>query len=216
MQSVISGKDVRYNYSHDVDEALMGKQRALMNLAVAQAKILAMGVKVFEGDTVGHLPGLMLSRYLDNNRQEFEWEAEYEDGTVIKQFEDGKPQLHFGNIDQSKLKEFRWVSNFLWETDNADRRVVVTLMFKEGLFKVHNGFVHPDARPFMETLLPPKELPKLIMKIVKQEKASTGFPLGKISSVNLFNRYIIGVEGSDIKKILCVEPNGFIHVWHGQ
>lgn len=211
-------KKIDYDYGKDVDSLVRIKDDAYITLFKSKMKILEMGVKTEKDGILTSLPGLDVNKYLKWNNQEFSWEAEYDNGKVICQFE-GTKENHYGNIDKDHLKIFRWVSCFDWATDNKDKRVIVSLNFKNGKFEFLNGFCPQEVRAKVSGgYLSDEFNPKLIMKIIKRTIFSQEYPEGKISERMYYNRYLIGWEGKDRngkkeKRILCIEPNGFIHLW---
>lgn len=205
-----------------VDAAINKRDTAQVDLIQSKMQLLELGVKTIEGDQIFHMPGLNLDRFMEWNRQEFSWEAEYEDGKVIRQFEKNGKQHHYGHIDQEKLVKFRWVSCFDYATANEDKRVIVEVDLKTGEFNLHNGsidmslknFLWEDARSIRDSF----KNPKLIMKMIRRESNTYSFPDGEHSSIALYNRYLIGYESSKeseakFKRVLCIEPNGVTHFW---
>lgn len=211
-------KPLNYDFGKDVDSLIRIKDRAKIDLVKSKIALLELGVKTEKDGVLSHLPGLNISKYSENQNQEFGWEAEYKDGSVVRQFE-GKRQNHYGNIDQSKLKIFRWISNFDWATDSADKRVVVSLNFETGVFEFLNGSCPQEVRAETYQGFPGMVNPRLVMKIIKRTSVSQSYPEGKVDEVMYYNRYLIGYESTPesptkSKKILCVEPNGSVHFWH--
>lgn len=209
--------DLNRNYGVDVDDHLKIRDRAKLDLTSSRAGLINMGVQLVIGDQLFCTPSMNMKQFFACNNQEFFWEAEYENGKVIPQFE-GKNQNHYGNIEQEKLKEIRWVSNFDYETANAERRVIARLNFKTGEFTFDNGYVPQDVRGQVYQKYAEGFKPKLILKMVKRTSTSTSLMDGSIQEIAYYNRYLIGWEGAKDsqvvdKKVLCIEPNGFIHLW---
>ena len=205
---------IDHNFGKDVDTFLQARDQARVVLQESMSNLLETGAKVFMGGTVIGLKGMTADLYHACNNQEFSWEAEYKDGTIVKQFDNGV-QHHFGDIDQGKLKMFRWMSLFNVETSNADKRVIVTLDFETGLWSFYNAFLTQEMRA---VLLPPinaGDKPKLIMKMVKRQSVTVAMTtMNPNGEVVLFTRYIIGWEVGATKVLLCIEPNGLVHLWH--
>lgn len=207
------------DFGKDIDSLIRIRDQAKMDLARSRMKLIEMGAKTVKDGMVTHLPGLNIDKFASCENQEFYWEAEYEDGSVIRQFE-GKKQHHYGHIDQQRLKYFRWVSTFDYPTDNEDKRVIISLNFKDGRFEFYNGIVPQETRAEVLNGYPSISFePKLILKAVKRASTSHSFPDGGIDEVTYYNRFLIGWEnlpGSATKgkRILCIEPNGFVHLWH--
>lgn len=200
-----------HNFGLEVDDMIKRKEEAKLTLMRSKLVLLDMGVKALVDGQLIHLPNLDVEAYKKCANQEFAWEAEYLDGSVLKQFGDGK-QHHYGNIDQAQLKEIRWVSNFSDDTSNADKRVILTLDWKTGTFSLLNGFVMQDIRAlFGEGQEGDK---KLILKMVKRQSVSVDIQTQVQGEALFYNRYLLGWEVADTKRLLCIEPNGYVHLWH--
>lgn len=211
-----SQKPKDFNFGLDVDEAIRLRETSRYNLTQAKMALLKMGVKTVSDGQLNALPNLDVDKYTKSCNQEFSWEAEYEDGSILTQFE-GAKQHHYGNIEQDKLKFIRWVSHFVAETSNTEKRVMVTLDWKTGLWSFVNGFVLQEvkgevAEGFGVTTIDFR--PKLILKMVKRESQGVEFPGSAVGEIARYYRYILGWEAGDNKVILCVEPNGYTHLWH--
>lgn len=203
----------QHNFGQDIDDAIRVRESSKYNLSVAKMKLLELGAKTFSGgELVASLPNLDVEEYLRCNYQEFQWEAVMRDGSVLKQFQ-GDKQHHFGHIDQKELVELRWVSNFTTDTSNQEKRVVVALNWTTGKFTFTNGLALGEVRNVSDAGFPEGER-KLILKMVKRESTGVSFQDGDASEVTRYNRYILGWEAGDQKVILCVEPNGYTHLWH--
>lgn len=215
-QSIIGDGSVNRNFGEDIDRLISVLQGAQRDIVLAQSALLTAGVKSVKDGQMNYMPGLNVERFFACGNQEFYWEAEYLDGTVIRQYE-GKVQKNFAHIDQSKLKLVRWVSNFDGETDSAERRVIVSLDFIAGTFEFTNGFVPQEVRgELLKVAGVGPDAPKLILKMVKRMSTSLTFPSGGVDTLFHYRRYLIGFEGAGRKVVLCVEPNGFTHLWHGE
>lgn len=206
------------NFGLCVDEFVSGLEKAKYELRKNRIGLLDHGVKIVDANGyVMSSPGLDVMRYMRCGGQEFAWEAEYADGSVVRQFEEEGAQHHFGDIDQTRLRFFRWVSNFVTETDNVEKRAIVTLDFKSQTWAFLNAFVKQETRGEIP-VIPPGFVPKLIMKMVKRQSAGAG--VGDADAERyLYNRYIVGFEAAESspvpgKVLLCVEPNGYVHFWH--
>lgn len=209
--------ELNRNYGLDVDQHIKDRDAAKIKLSQARMGLLNMGVQVVQGENLFVNPTMNLKKFFASQNQEFSWEVEYENGDILRQFE-GKEQHHYGNIDQKRLKEIRWVSLFDFETSNEERRVIATLNFKTGVFTFLNGFVPQDVRGQTYQEYPSGLKPKLILKMVKRTSTSVGFVDGSVEEIAYYNRYILGWENlkeseTIAKKVICIEPNGFIHLW---
>lgn len=214
---IIGDKPINRDYGKDIDAAVRSRDTAKMDLIKSRIFLLNAGVKTYKDGQLNHLPGLDINKFIECGNQEFSWEAEMKDGRIVRQFE-GKKQNHYGVIDQRELKIFRWVSHFSYETSNEETRVIVSLNFDEGKFEFTNGFVPQDVRAAVIAGLPQGCAPKLIMKIIRRTSTSLAFPNGDVDEVCYYNRYLIGWETTkespvQEKQILCIEPNGFVHLW---
>lgn len=200
----------KHNYGDTVDQLINTRQQARMVLMQSEMSLLELGVKTFKGEAVSCMPNLDLYNYHKHNHQEFSWEAVYTDGTVLTQFQ-GDKQHHFKHIDQSRLHFIRWVSNFNVDTSNEDKKVIMSLSWENGTFNFYNGAISQEARMFGTIGF--GDNPKLIMKMVKRESSVGGFA-GEEPEIMKYNRYILGWQTNSMKQIMCIEPNGRIHIWH--
>jgi hypothetical protein len=198
-----------------VDQLINKRDNAQVNLVKSQADLLDMGVKTVEADELHHLPGLDVEQFMEWGKQEYSWYAEHGDG-VINQFEKER-QHHYGDIEQENLKKFCWVSCFDWQTDQDEKRVIVELNFENGEFTFTNGLVSPDARQaaYEYAINMPKDVEDktLTMKIIHRESSTSEFPSGNVTKISLYNRFLIGMKADDHEIVLCLEPNGKIHLW---
>lgn len=209
--------DLNRNYGVDIDNHIKVRDRAKLDLSQSRTGLINMGAQLVIGDQLFCTPSMDMRKFFACNNQEFSWEAEYEDGTLLKQFS-GKEQLHYGNIDQSKLKEIRWVSNFDYETANTEKRVIISLNFKTGVFTFTNGFAPQEIRGISFQEFKAGFVPKLVLKMIKRTSTSVGFIDGNVEEVMYYNRFLLGWESAQgsayvEKKVLCIEPNGFVHSW---
>lgn len=217
MSNELDPQNLDKNYGQEIDAMVKLKHEAKLNLIKASGRLLEMGAKILVDGVVNSMPGLDVEKYQAQNFQEFAWVAEFEK-TMMHQFSpDG--DNHFGNIDQSKLLKFSWVSCFEVDTSNLDRRVIVELDFKTGKFTFLNGQVPQAIRADADEGYPPIQLssvqPKLIMKMVKRNSETVDRKSGKVSEIAKYNRYLIGWEVGAAKRLFCIEPNGLVHYWHG-
>lgn len=210
-----------------IDDLIKDQVRGEVLTQAARKELAEAGVKTFiNGELVfgvendlPHKHGQILNigDYRRCKNQEFYWEAEYLDGTLIKQFE-GDVENHLGNIDQTQLKLIRWVSNFTWGTDNKEKRVIVTLDWATGMFDFQNGLVPQEVRAAL--MLGFKMVEKdvaahLILKMRKMVSGEAGVDSGKVTPTGrmwLYNRFILGWEVRDTKLAVCIEPNGYINL----
>lgn len=207
-------------FGKNIDALINLRDKAKIDLPYARMALLRLGVKTIKDGQLSHLPGLHAYQYFNCSDCEFYWEAEYENGEILKQY-DGDIQHHYGHIDQSRLLYFRWISNFDWETDSKEKRVIVTLDFKKGTFTFTNGFCSQELRKSLYDIGGTPNEKKLVIKIVKRKMTSINYPDGTVDEVSYYNRFLIGFKSNAVgptrsmrKVILCIEPNGVIHEWH--
>lgn len=200
------------NFGQVVDMLIQIKERSRMDFTKSKIDLLELGVKTYVGDELHCLSNLDVAKYEACSHQEFGWEAEYKDGTVLKQFQ-GEKQHHFGHIDQEKLSILRWVSHFNTETSNEDKRVIVSLDWETGKFSFFNGFASQAARAMGDNCFRGDGEPKLILKMVKRVSHAVGINDGVTAEIMHYKRYILGYQTGDDKRIICIEPNGRVHLW---
>jgi hypothetical protein len=219
-----------------IDELIKTQAQAKSATETARKELAECGVKRFVNGvlSLNDLPNnhgqiLDVDAYTKCKNQEFVWEAEYKDGTILKQF-DGKKEKNLGNINQDKLKLIRWVSNFSWGTDNEEKRVIVTLDWITGLWSFHNGLVSQEVRAAVMNGFPKEIKPKLVLIMRKQPSFSAGVVGNEVTPTGeswQYNRYILGWgteevdvvndKGEKMKKVIleaaiCIEPNGGVHL----
>lgn len=212
----ISSQPLDHNYGTDVDELIRIKEGAKLTIVKSRLALLDTGVKILSnGSDLICLPNLDIDAYKRCNFQEFYWEVEYEDGSILKQFDSGK-ERHYGNIEQDKLKTVRWVSNFTEDTDNQDKRVIFTLDWQSGTFSLLNGFVPQEIRQEFGAFKEWQDGKKLILKTIKRNSTAVNLQTQAQGQVYLYNRYLLGYENETVKHFFCLEPNGFVHQWYGK
>lgn len=205
-----------------IDELLQARQNGAYTYAKSTKEILDLGVKVMLGST-GDMP--VPASYNDHlnkfNRSnlEFEWLAKYDGSRPdTAQFDELGKESHFGEIDQSKLKSVSYISNFNWPTDNAEKRVIVTLNMDSGLFDFMNGFIPQEIKG---QLLEPVPGPKKLILLAKRRQSAT---MGELApelqefhpptdEIFFYNRFLLGFETETKKRVLLIQPNGEISVW---
>jgi len=205
-----------------IDNLLQKRQEGMFNFSNSTKELLGMGVKIGKrssGDIT--VPG-SFSQFLEKfnvSNLEFEWKVNYNDGSVLNQFE-GENQNHFGNIDLSKIKSVEQISNFIWPTDMQEKRIIVRLNWETGLFEFINGFASQDVRAKCCVSPLPGEK-KLILFNKKRESSA----MGELSNESeefanmadesfFYNRFVIGYEVPGGEKMaVIVEPNGDIKLF---
>jgi hypothetical protein len=203
------------NKNDQIAEYLKTKQRAEKELEDSISGLYEMGVRFVSlaEDGTPEISALqdLLPRY-EYTLEDFEWKAIYDDGTEIDQ--NGDIERHFGDIDQSKLAKLVYISNFIIDTSNQEKRLVITLNFKDGTF----DFLNCGAMDIRGKLVYPifgdkklilfkrkRETFTANVNIEKKEFSPTGDKI-------LYNRYYLGYETGDRKLIICICPNGEIEI----
>lgn len=176
-----------------------------------------MGVRFYQADDAGGAPEVsaaqkLLPRY-ESTLQDFEWKAIYEDGTELDQY--GDEEHHFGDIDQTRLAKVLFIGNFEIDTSNIEKRPIVTLDFKTGLFDFWNCGPM-EVRGKLVNPCPGEK--KLIMFRRVRETFAAGAG-GKTKGIELtgdkivYIRYYLGYETKDGRKaIVCIYPNSDVGI----
>ncbi len=205
-----------------IDRCLQIRQDSIYNYAKATKEILEMGVKIMLASTGDMAVPVTYNNHLgkfNRSNLEFEWFAKYDGSRPdTAQFDELGQEHHFGDIDQSKLKSLSFISNFDWPTDNAEKRIIVTLNMENGMFEFMNGFIPQEVRG---QLLEEVSGPKKLILLVKRRRSETTGELSKdlqefhppTDEVFLYNRFLLGFETETKKKILLIQPNGEVSVW---
>ena len=214
IDAIIGTQDVNRDFGKDITSALRIRDTAKRDLAQSRMYLTDMGVKSLKDGNWTFIPGLNLKKFQQCNNQEFTWEAEMKDGSVVRQFGD-KEDKNFSHIDQVNLKFFRWVSNFDYDTDNTEKRVIISLNFETGEFEFLNGYVPQSVRGDVINSVVPTGERSLVMKIIRRTDTAVNQADGRTDEVTYYNRYLIGCSfPTGEKRILCIEPNGLVHLWH--
>jgi len=207
-----------------IDALLQLRQNGMFNYSKATKELIRMGVK-FGHKSTGQitLPD-SFKKYLrkfEHSTLEFEWTADYNDGSILRQFDDQNKEHDFADIDQSKLKSIAFISNFIWPTDNQEKRIIVRLNWKTGLFEFMNGFASQDvkAKCCMNPLEGEK---KLILFARKRQSSAVGESKSELKEfVNMmdefsfYNRFVLGYQVPSGEKItIIIEPNGDIKLFN--
>lgn len=152
--------------------------------------------------------GLNYLQQFANTLEEFEWEAKYNDGTYLRQY-DLSGNHHFGDIDMEKLVSIKYISNFNGENDNEDRRVILTLDFLNGTFDIKNGKIDIEDRNKLSSI---KDTSAKKLILFKRNRFGQMMEIGdKITptdEIYMYNRYYLGYENDNQKVIVCLYPNG--------
>ena len=204
------------NVNKQIDSFLKIRRQSLYDLEKAIEGLYAIGVRFFTPSPDG-VPDISAAQTLlprfESTLEDFEWKAIYDDGTELDQY--GEKQFHFGDIDMKKLAKIQYISNFEIETQNPEKRLVVTLDIKQGTFVFWNC----GSQKVKDTLNKAVEgKKKLILFKRKRESLTVGFgrditgrpevsPTGERFT---YTRYYLGYEiaGKKKKVIVCLYPNG--------
>ena len=210
------------NINKKLDELLNTRNKAMVDYARSTNELINLGIKIKNrGNDDITLP-ISFKKYLDKysiSNLEFEWEVEYNDGTILKQFE-GEEKRNFSHINKEKLKRISFISNFDWPSDSKETRVIASLNWETGLFEFNNGFASQEVRA--EACMNPLQgKKKLILFTRKRFSASNGeineeykefFPFE--DETFYYNRFVLGYETEFGKKIIVVNPNGIIDIFN--
>lgn len=209
------------NKNKIIDELLQKRQDGMVNFAESTKKLIDLGVKIANPEGEISVPSFF-EQFLDkynNSNLEFEWEVIYKDGSRLRQFDDGD-QHNFANIKLSEVKSVSYISNFAWQTDNEERRVIVRLDMESGLFTITNGFCPQEVLAEI-AVNEIKEDKKLILFSRKRQSSSMGevsdevrqfFP--SVGETFFYNRFVLGFEtASGYMRAVIIEPNGNINIF---
>jgi len=150
---------------------------------------------------------------------EFEWIVEYKDGKSLKQFDDGA--IHnFSHIDLENVKSVSYISNFVWPTDNEEKRVIVKLDMNTGLFSFLNGYASQEVKAecCINEINSDKKLILFTRKRIGSTHGSANNEIKEfvdmLDEFTFYNRFVLGYETQDKKKIaVIIEPNGNIKLF---
>lgn len=199
-----------FDYGKTVDDLLKTRIQAMATLDKSSRELAALGARV-EPATILPLPeGMDGSDFERCKRNEFSWEVVYKDGKQLVQYDEYAMQNDYGNIDHENVELVRWISNFNVETSNTCKRVIVTLDMRTGLFSFFNGITHPGVQEAYFKPIDSMEGAKLILK--KRARVSKTSGANGVEESLFYNRFLLGFELGDTKRLVCIEPNGFIHL----
>lgn len=194
-----------------IDTFLKIRRQSLYDLERAVEGLYAMGVRFFTPTEEG-IPEISSAQNLlprfEKTLEDFEWKAIYEDETELDQY--GEKQSHFGDIDQSKLVKLQYISNFEIDTQNPEKRLIITLDFKKGTFEFWNC----GSQDIRAELTEPCEGEKKLILFKRKREDFTVAVAQKEKSVEptgerfTYTRYYLGFEGEGKKVIVVLYPNG--------
>jgi hypothetical protein len=203
------------NVNQKIDEFLKIKRQSLYDLEKAMKGLQDMGVRSFIPGSDG-VPEISTSQKLlpryELTLEDWEWKAIYNDGTELN--ENGKVKLHFGNIDQNRLEKIMLISNFEIDTSNQEKRLIVTLNFKDGTYDFLNcGSM--EVRGKLTT--PCLERKKLILFKRNRESFTAGVDaqskaLTPTGEKITYKRYYLGYQLQTKVVLICAYPNGEIGI----
>ena len=201
------------NKNQQIDEYLKVRRQSLLDLEKAIEGLYELGVRFFTPSPDG-MPEISAAQSLlprfEFTLEDFEWKAIYDDGSDLDQY--SEVQSHFGDIDLSRLVKLQYISNFEIDTQNPEKRLIVTLDVKQGIFTFWNCGGQQIKADLSKPVLGDK---KLILFKRKRESFTAGVkqtdnkpevtPTGEKFT---YTRYYLGYETSDQKVIVCLYPSG--------
>lgn len=205
-----------------IDDLLRKRQEGMFNFSGSTKELLTMGVKIGKRSTGEITVPDSYQPYLEKfnlSNLEFEWQINYTDGTILRQFE-GDKQHNFKDIDHSKIKSVEFISNFAWSTDMAEKRIIVRLNWETGMFEFLNGFASQEVRAKC-CITPLAGEKKLILFSRKRLSSAVGEARSELREfVNMmdefffYNRFVIGYQVPSGEKLaVIIEPNGDIKLF---
>ncbi len=206
-----------------IDALLQRRQNGMFDYSNSTKELIEMGVKIGRKSTGEITLPDSFQPYLEKFERsmlEFEWKVDYQDGSVLKQFDGPNIEHNFSHIDQSKLKSISYISNFIWPTDNEEKRIIITLNWETGLFEFMNGFASQDvkAKCCLKPLIGKKKLilftRKRISSAVGESKSELKEFVNMMDEFSFYNRFILGyqIPGGE-KMAVIIEPNGDIKLF---
>ena len=205
------------NVNQKIDNFLKIRRQSLYDFEKAVEGLYEMGVRFFTPSPDG-IPDISAAQSLlprfEFTLEDFEWKAIYDDGTELDQF--GEKQSSFKDIDMERLEKIQYISNFEINTQNPERRLVITLDFKQGTFTFWNCGSQEIRDSLSKEVKGEK---KLILFKRRRESFTAGVSKGEGKAEILptgekftYTRYYLGYEvvGKKKKAIVCLYPNGEI------
>ena len=202
------------NVNQKIDKFLKIRRQSLYDLEKSIEGLYSMGVRFFTPSPDG-VPDISAAQNLlprfEFTLEDFEWKAIYDDETELDQY--GEKQSHFGDIDMSKLAKIQYVSNFEIDTQNPEKRLVVTLDLKKGTFNFWNCGSQKVKDALSKAVEGKK---KLILFKRKRESFTAGISKSNTGRMEVsptgekftYTRYYLGYECGKKKVIVCLYPNG--------
>jgi len=206
------------NVNEKIDSHLKIRRQSLYDLEKSIEGLYEMGVRFFIPSPDG-LPDISAAQSLlprfEKTLEDFEWKAIYDDGTELDQY--GEIQSNFGDIDMSKLVKLQYISNFEINTQNLEKRLVITLDFKQGTFTFWNCGSQNVKDELSKEISGEK---KLVLFKRKRESFTAGVSKDAIGKLDVsptgekftYTRYYLGYECGKKKVIVCLYPNGDMEI----
>jgi len=212
--------------NNKIDALLQMRQDGMYNYTQSSDELMRLGVKIGNKSTGQVTLPNSFTPHLDKFERsmlEFEWEVTYKDGTILKQFDDGDNRDNhksFKDIDHSKIKSVAYISNFNYQTDNVEKRIIVRLDWETGLFNFLNGFAPQDLRAKC-CMKPLEGEKKLILFARKRFSSASGQSQSEFKELikitdefSFYNRFILGYQvPSGEKMTVIIEPNGDMKIF---
>jgi len=203
------------NENQKIDEYLKTRKQSLRDLETSLEGLYAMGVRFFSPSPDG-VPEISAAQTLlprfEFTLDDFEWKAIYDDGSELDQY--GEVQSHFGNIDLTKLAKLQYISNFEIDTQNPEKRLIITLDVKQGTFTFWNCGGQQIKADLSKPVLGEKKIilfkrrrTDFVAGVDTKKKELT--PTGERST---YTRYYLGYEAEGKKIIVCLYPNGEVAI----
>lgn len=206
-----------------IDALLQLRQDGMFNYSKATKGLIKIGVKIGHKSTGQITLPDSFKNYLkkfERSMLEFEWEINYTDGSILRQFEEPNKEHNFKDIDQTKLKSIVYISNFTWPTDNQEKRIIVRLNWETGMFEFLNGFASQEvkAKCCVKPLGGEKKLilftRKRVSSAVGESKTELREFVNMMDEFSFYNRFVLGYQvPSGEKMVVIIEPNGDIKLF---
>ena len=185
---------------------IINAEKELAKLGVKFGQMGDDGIPTFEVGS-NYLPQFL------HHLEEFEWEAVYEDGTILRQH-GINGENHYGNIRQEALKRLKLTSNFEMDTDNQERRVIITLDWKTGKIEVLNGRMDIDDRNEMAKIEETGQKKLILFKRIRfgETMDVSGEKPSPTGEIYFYKRNYIGYETESKKVLFCLYPDGMVGI----
>lgn len=206
------------NINQKIDSLLQTRRRALYDLENSIDELYKMGLRFFtpsEGDTPEIVSYQNLDPRFEQTLEDWEWEAVYDDGSVLYQYSEHKIS-HFGNIDQARLEKIIYTSNFLIDTTNEEKHAKVELNVKKGTFEFLNcgpmdvrGATDKENAEEKKIILFKRKRKDFTVGMTQKDGRVEADPTGEEF---IYQRYYLGYETPNKKLVLCLYPDGNVGI----